>query len=285
MGRQGSAGLALVLIFLAAHLVLLPKALEDVDSVNFALGVRHFDVARHQPHPPGYPVYIALSKASTGVLRAAGVDAPSPRGLAIWSALGGAAAIPAVFLLFRRLEGRDDLAWWAALVLVASPLFWFTALRPLSDMLGFAAAMWVLALLAGKQPGRVVAGALLAGLAIGIRSQIALLTVPTLALALATDLWLPPFPARTQPRARSRSRGVRVAIGALGAFAIGVLAWAIPLVVASGGISAYLYTLGAQAGEDFSGVVMLWTHPTDKLALHALMNTFIWPWDWWLGLA
>ncbi len=286
MGRQGSAGLALVLIFLAAHLALLPKALEDVDSVNFALGVRHFDVARHQPHPPGYPVYIALSKASTGVLRAAGVDAPSPRGLAIWSALGGAAAIPAVFLLFRRLEGRDDLARWAALVLAASPLFWFTALRPLSDMLGFAAAMWVLALLGGKQPGRVVAGALLAGLAIGIRSQIALLTVPALALALATDLWLPPVPARTQPGAPARSRSVRVAVGALGAFAIGVLAWAIPFVVASGGTSAYLHTLAAQAGEDFSGVVMLWTHPTDtRLALHALVNTFIWPWDWWLGLA
>jgi hypothetical protein len=287
VGRQRSAGLALVLIFLAAHLALLPKTLEDVDSVNFALGVRHFDVARHQPHPPGYPVYIALSKASTAVLRATGVDAPSSRGLAVWSALGGAAAIPAVFLLFRRLEGRRDLARWAALVLAASPLFWFTALRPLSDMLGFAAAMWVLALLAGKPPGRrVVAGALLAGLAIGIRSQTALLTVPTLALALAADVWLPPFTARPQPSAGARSRSARIAIGALGACAIGVLAWAVPLIVASGGPSTYLHALGSQAGEDFSGVVMLWTHPTDKrLALHALVNTFIWPWDWWLGVA
>ena len=134
------------------------------------------------------------------MLRVAGIDAASPRGLAIWSALGGAAAIPAVFLLLRRLEGRDSLARWATLVLVASPLFWFTALRPLSDMLGFAAAMWALALMAGKPPPRrLIAGALLAGLAIGIRSQVAVLTLPMLAFALVV-----PIGDRARPDRRPR---------------------------------------------------------------------------------
>jgi hypothetical protein len=269
VGRQRSAGIALVLIFLFAHLALLPKTLEDIDSINFALGVRHFDVAEHQPHPPGYPVFIALSKASTAVLRAAGIDAASARGLAIWSALGGAAAIPAMFLLLRRLEGRDGLARWATLVLAASPLFWFTALRPLSDMLGFAAAMWALALMAGKPPPRrLIAGALLAGFTIGIRSQVAVLTLPMLAFALVVD---------RDPRAR---------IGALGAFTGGALLWAVPLIVASGGVSQYLAALGSQAGGDLGGgVVILWTHHTARDAVHALLNTFIWPWDWWLGIA
>lgn len=266
--RHRTAGVALVLLFLAAHLALLPKTLEDLDSVNFALGVRQFDVARHQPHPPGYPVYIALSKASTAVLRVAGVDAAAPRGLAIWSALAGAAAIPAVFLLFRRIEGRHDLAWWATIVLAASPLFWFTALRPLSDMLGFAAAIWTLALLAGQPSGRrVMAGALLAGVALGIRSQTAVLTLPMLALTVVAG------------------RDARLVVGAAAAFTAGVVAWGIPLLVASGGVSAYLQALGSQAGEDFSGVRMLWTHHTARDAVHALLNTFIWPWDYWLGIA
>ena len=93
MTPQRSASVALILLFLLAHLVVLPRTLEDLDSINFALGVRQFDIARHQPHPPGYPVYIAMSKITTGALRAAGIDAASPRGLAIWSAIGGAAAI------------------------------------------------------------------------------------------------------------------------------------------------------------------------------------------------
>lgn len=266
--RQRTAGVALVLLFLGAHLALLPRTLEDLDSVNFALGVRQFDVAQHQPHPPGYPVYIALSKVSTAVLRVTGIDAAAPRGLAIWSALAGAAAIPGVFLFFRRLEGRDAVARWATLVLAASPLFWFTALRPLSDMPGFAAAVWALALLAGRPSRRrLIAGALLAGFAIGIRSQVAVLTLPMLALTLVAG------------------RDARAATGALGAFAAGVLAWAVPLIAASGGVSAYLHALTFQAGADFSGVVMLWTHHSMRDVARALVNTFVWPWDWWLGVA
>ena len=58
---------ALALIFALAHLPFLAASLEDIDSVNFALGVRDFDVATHRPHPPGYPVYIALGKAAKAI--------------------------------------------------------------------------------------------------------------------------------------------------------------------------------------------------------------------------
>ena len=273
MTAKRSAGVALLLIFLAAHLALLPRALEDIDSVNFALGVRDFDVARHQPHPPGYPVFIALAKMSTVALRAASVDAAATRGLAIWSVLAGTAALPALLLLFRRLEGRESVAWCATLLVAASPLFWFAALRPLSDMLGFAAVMWVIALLAGPMSARSFAlAALLAGVAVGIRSQTAVVTLPALALALG------------------RARSVRFGAIATAALAAGVLAWAIPLLVASGGPGAYLQALGSQAGEDFGGVVMLWTHLSAadpkggvRLIARSLVDTFIWPWDWWIG--
>ena len=33
--------------------------LYDWDSVNFAFGLDDFDVTKHWPHPPGFPVYIA----------------------------------------------------------------------------------------------------------------------------------------------------------------------------------------------------------------------------------
>src|ERR1700751_1116200 len=121
MNLPRSAGAVLIVVFLPAHFVLPPGKLEDLDSINFALGVRQFDVAKHQPHPPGYPVFIALSKVSTSVLRAAGVEAVAPRGLAIWSAIGGALALPALFAFFRRLEGRTSLAWCAPAVVGCAP--------------------------------------------------------------------------------------------------------------------------------------------------------------------
>jgi hypothetical protein len=54
--------------YLAAHLPSLAPSLEDIDSLNFALGLRDFEPALHQPHPPGYPIYIALGRASLALV-------------------------------------------------------------------------------------------------------------------------------------------------------------------------------------------------------------------------
>jgi hypothetical protein len=156
----------------------------------------------------------------------------------------------------------------ATLVTVMSPLYWFTALRPLSDMTGLAAAVGAQSLLVSaltglRGPSALVWGAFLSGVAVGIRSQTALLTLPLVGLALL----LP----RSGLRFHNR-------LAAVGAAAVGALVWAIPLVVASGGLSEYAHALGAQAGEDFSGVVMLWTTRTRTAALDAAMYSFLWPW-------
>src|SRR6185503_9921723 len=74
VGSRGIGSWALVLsaAYLAAHLPSLAPSLEDIDSINFALGLRDFDPARHQPHPPGSPVYIALGRALLAVVSAIG---------------------------------------------------------------------------------------------------------------------------------------------------------------------------------------------------------------------
>jgi hypothetical protein len=264
----------LSLVFIAAHVPLLPPTLEDTDSINFALGVADFDVAKHQPHPPGYPVFIALGKVSTSLLRVAGVPSPEPRGLAIWSAISGAALVCLLYGFFcalgsvgRVLQG-PPVAGWATLVAVTSPLFWFTALRPLSDTTGLAAAVGAQALIVSVMTGKarpraLTWGACLAGFAIGARSQTLLLTLPLLGLALV----LPGLGLRVRDR-----------IAAIAAVSIGVLVWGIPLIVASGGLSSYAAAIGSQAGEDLSGVVMLWTTRRPRVALDALTYSFLWPW-------
>ena len=168
--------------------------------MNFALGVRHFDVAQHRPHPPGYPVYIALGKIATAIA-GFGVEAPpsivEAKSLAVLSLLGGLLAIVCLYIAFAALNGGNprqlDVAALSATAITATcPLFWYLAARPMSDLPGLAVAIGVAsvlvdcvvaanAVLDGDRrlaPGlmaasgrMIVIGAFLAAFSIGLRSQ------------------------------------------------------------------------------------------------------------------
>ena len=267
--RIPTSVLTIAAIYFAAHLAFLAPSLEDIDSINFALGLRHYDVAQHQPHPPGYPVYIALGKTAQATLQAVAPSLGSPRteslSLAIWSPIAGAVALIAAYSIFIVLS-TSSMALWATALLAASPLFWLAGSRPMSDMPGLALALAAQALFLNGTTSRraLVIGALIAGLAAGLRVQTACLTLPLFALALyqqrrAGLLWI-----LTRP---------------IAAIAAGGLAWAIPLIALSGGIDDYLVALGSQAGEDFAWTGMLWTTPTPRRLLFALWETFVLPWD------
>jgi hypothetical protein len=296
-----SALAVLVAAFALAHAPFVVSTLEDIDSVNFALGIRDFDVAEHRPHPPGYPVYIAIAKAAAAVTRLIWPQASdsSIEAFAL-SSLSLIGAIITVVLLYRLSavlvaadDGDEGVPWaqpqpWALAITalaVACPLFWYLAVRPMSDVPGLAAAIaaqlclalawrWQRAGDGDRRPtaartvvsGRMLAwGALLAGLAIGFRAQNAVLTLPLLAGVMLDRVGRGFGPA---------------AVAAAFAFAVGVLVWAIPLVWTNGGIDAYLAALGSQAGEDFAGVQMLYLNPTSiRLTALALLRTLVYPWD------
>lgn len=274
---------ALAAIFLVAHLAFLPPTLEDLDSMNFALGVRDFDPSKHQPHPPGYPVYIALGKVSHTVWSS---EAGS---LAFWSALFGAVSVFTLMALFRSFEAldrraadadRDRRAALATLVVAASPLFWFTALRPLSDVPGLAMALAAQACFAkafvrrrlservdsaatGESGQLIVIGALIAGLAVGMRTQTIWLTLPLLALVLFD---------------RAGRGAAGALLGSTMTFSIGVLAWAIPLIMASGGVAAYRAAFAGQSAEQFTGLDIFLSNPTPRRMAMGIIATLVGPW-------
>ena len=257
---------AALAVYVVAHLPLLAPSLEDIDSLNFALGLRAFDVAAHQPHPPGYPLYVAMGRLS---LAAVNVAAPNldrvraeARSLAIWSALASAAAVAGVFALYRACAAGGSAA--GAVLLAVAPLFVVSSLRPMSDMPGLAAALVTQALLL-RSSGDVrylVAGAFAAGAAAGIRIQTIWLTMPVLVYVL--------YRRRTEP--------FRTVSSVLVAATAGVLVWAVPMIVATGGMDDYLRAVGSQAHEDVTGVDLIWTNPTPRRVAFSLYETFVMPW-------
>ncbi|MFB3853225.1 MAG: protein O-mannosyl-transferase family [Vicinamibacterales bacterium] len=284
--------LVLAALFFAAHLPFLAPSLEDIDSVNFALGVRDFDPARHRPHPPGYPVFIGLAKTARLVL-------DEPQALAIWGALlGGLAALP-LFALFRALDesrrGRqepgagswlfENSAVWATVMVLANPLYWINSSRPMSDVPGLAASLTAQALLMtafarqsearrASQPADIAAatfrsgrlilgGALASAIALGFRSQAGVLTLPLLVLVIVD---------------RAGRGGAAALVGSAVWFAVGIAAWMLPLFAASGGPGAYLAALAGQGQEDWTAADIIATHMSASRLVWALVDTFIRPW-------
>lgn len=291
---------ALALVVGLAHLPFIATTLEDIDSVNFALGLRDFDVALHRPHPPGYPVYIGIGKAMAAlvaVLPGAGVaSAIDARALSLVSLLAALAAPVFLYRVFASLKGArsgrppwtelDVTALAATALTLAAPLTWTLAVRPMSDLPGLSLALaaqaclltawwWQTPETTGDRrltpellaaSGRmIVLGGLLAGVAVGLRTQTLWLTAPLLGLVLIDRI----------------GRGVAGAImGAAMTFTIGALLWTVPLLIASGGLQGYLAALGSQAGEDFAGGEMLYVNPGARNLAFALLHTFVSPWEW-----
>jgi len=267
-----------VLGFLLVHLRALPQTLEDIDSINFAMGVESFDVASHQPHPPGYPVFIAMARLSTAAIGAVAPgwdrDARAAAGLAIWSVIAGALAAFVLFELWIAIGFTPTIAGLSALLAVTSPLFWITASRPLTDTVGLVAALvvqtWILrgfrAFRAqpSAAPREWVLGAAAAGFIIGLRSQTLWLTAPLLVWAVVA----------LASRAAWRDAGIMIFAAAAGS-----LLWAVPLVWDAGGVGAYLDALGSQGSQDFTGIEMLATSPTWRLFQRSLHLTFAAPWQ------
>jgi hypothetical protein len=262
--RRYTAAAVLAVAFLVAHIPYLPASLEDLDSINFALAVRDFDVANHQPHPPGYPIYVGLAKITHALIPI------ESRALAVIGIIAGALGVfvlMAFFSLVEREPTADARSIIATLLTITAPLYWFTAARPLSDMVGFAAALGAQAatVAATTQTGLVLA-AFGSALAIGIRSQAAWLTIPLLALMILRQ----PVAGRA-----------RIAIAAATAFVVGCAVWAIPLIVLNGGPASYWRALFSQGAEDLSGVQMLWTTPTPRQFVRTMFYTFLGPWAVW----
>ncbi|HDS29600.1 MAG TPA: hypothetical protein ENN67_01015 [Firmicutes bacterium] len=146
----------LVIAVVLTRILSASRYLHKWDSVQFALGLTDYDISRHQPHPPGYPGYIALAKIMKTF---AGDDNLA---LVIVGVISAAVLAVAVHRLGHALLGlRGGIT--AGILTAFNPLLWYFSSIALAYISGVAIAtlaVWASFALKGKSKwwGAVLAG-------------------------------------------------------------------------------------------------------------------------------
>jgi hypothetical protein len=220
-----ATALGLAVVTLLSRWPYRARMLYNWDAVQFALALREFDIAKHQPHPPGYLLYVGL-----GRLLNAWVGDATLAYVAL-AMLFSAGTTFILYWLARRMYDRPT-AVVAASLLAVSPLFWFYGSVGLTYA-GEAFAATVVAWFAYRtltEGGRhLYWGAFSLGLTGGMRQSVLLLLLP---------LWL--GAALVDIRSRPESRPGRRLTLAGGILVASVLAWLLPMMWLTGGPAAYV---------------------------------------------
>lgn len=209
-----------VLLFVAGIATRLPfrsRLLYSFDSVNFALGMERFNLADHQPHPPGYIVYVALARVINYFVG----DANNT--LVAMSVIAGAMAVVMIYFIasaiFDQTVGKV-----AAVLLLFSPLSWFYSEIALSYEVALPLALavtWFLYQLYFFRRG-ATAAAIILGLAAGVRQDLLLFLGP---------IWF----------VGTLRIGRRMMLISWATLIVAAAAWFTPLIYLTGGLSAYLH--------------------------------------------
>jgi len=216
-----------MLFVLAFAFLSFPEYVFHLDEVQLTLGLERFDLRSHQPHPPGYYLFVLAGRllrpfvvAPEDALRAvAAFGAALFAGLVAWR-------LPAKLHPW----ARAGFVASAAAVVIASPLLRFHSVSALTYTAESACWLAILLALACRPRGRqwLVVGAFI-GLAGGLRQTLIVWGV----IAVVAS-WLI---ERRRPQAAEL---LRVSAGLVA----GIVVWAVPMLVEVGGIGEYVAAAG-----------------------------------------
>jgi hypothetical protein len=194
--------------------------LYDLDSVNFALAIGRFDPRVHQPHPPGYFLYICLGRLLNYLVHDANLA------LVLLSIVASIATVILIYLLAMEWFGPRA-ATFAGLLFLFSPLAWFHGTVALTYSVEAAASAFMGFLCWRIDRGRssfILPTAIVLGISAGIRPSSILFLGPLFLFSLR----------------RATLKRQMLGIAALG---VTIGAWFLPMIRASGGFAAYFGAL------------------------------------------
>lgn len=203
--------LILSLVGLALKLPFLSIYLEDWDSVQFALGLHQFSIISHQPHPPGYPLYILLGKF---LLLFTHNDTLA---LTLFSAILGSLAIIPLFLLVKKMFDQKT-ALLSSFLFIIMPISWTLSIVGLTNIPGlFFLLVFVYFLYISKKTLKnLILISLFGGLILGVRFT----ELPIILVLLGLVLF--------------KNISLKRILASLLFFLLGISLWMIPTVVLTG---------------------------------------------------
>lgn len=155
------------LVCAATRFLAMARSLWDWDEALFCLGMRSYDVTSHHPHPPGFPVYIALGRIVRTVVHS------DFRALQSVNLIAGMLVFPAIFFLGRELRLSFITATVAGALCAFFPNVWFFGGGAFSDIPSLVLVVFAVAFLfkGCRDANAYLIGAALLALAAGIRPQ------------------------------------------------------------------------------------------------------------------
>ena len=203
-----------------SRLVFRSRDLYDLDSVNFALGMARFDTRVHQPHPPGYFLYVCIGRLVNFFVHDANLA------LVLISVAASMATVAMIYLLAQDWFGQRA-ARISGLLFLFSPLAWFhgTVALTYSVEAAFSALLGYLCWRIHRGDAAfVVPAAISLGISAGIRPSSLVFLGPLFLFSL----WSVP---------------IKKSLLGLAVLALTGAAWFLPMIYASGGFANYFGAL------------------------------------------
>jgi hypothetical protein len=165
--RQRTIVIVAAIVCALTRFLAMAQSVWDSDEALFAMGLRDYDVTLHHPHPPGFPVFIAMARVARFVVT------DDFRALQSVTLIAAMLVFPAVYLFARELRLRFMTCVMAGALFAFFPNVWFFGGGAFSDIPSIVLVLFSVTLLfrGARDRNAYWLGTLLLALAIGIRPQ------------------------------------------------------------------------------------------------------------------